>query len=70
MCRFNVKIAKSFLSGGFEMNGSENGYAGALFFALISLGAVLKIEDLVTGCAICAGGALLAAISLRRALNR
>ena len=52
------------------MNGSENGYAGALFFALISLGAVLKIEDLVTGCAICAGGALLAAISLRRAFNR
>ncbi len=52
------------------MNGSENGYAGALFFALISLGAVLKIEDFVTGLAICAGGALLAAISLRRALNR
>ena len=52
------------------MNGSENGYAGALFFALISLGAVLKIEDFVTSCAICAGGALLAAISLRRALNR
>lgn len=52
------------------MNGSENGYAGALFFALISLGAVLKIEDMVTGLAICAGGALLAAISLRRALNR
>ena len=52
------------------MNGSENGYAGALFFALISLGAVLKIEDLITGGAICAGGALLAAICLRRALNR
>lgn len=52
------------------MNGSENGYAGVLFFALISLGAVLKIEDMVTGGAICAGGALLAAISLRRALNR
>ena len=52
------------------MNGSENGYAGALFFALISLCAALKIEDFVTGCAICAGGALLAAISLRRALNR
>ena len=52
------------------MNGSENGYAGALFFGLISLGAVLKIEDLITGLAICAGGALLAAISLRRALNR
>ena len=52
------------------MNGSENGYAGALFFALISLGAALKIEDMITGGAICAGGALLAAISLRRALNR
>ncbi len=52
------------------MNGSENGYAGALFFALISLGAVLKIEDLITGGAVGAVGALLAAISLRRALNR
>lgn len=49
------------------MNGSENGYAGALFFALISLGALLKIDDaggLIVG-AICA---LLAAVSLRRAL--
>ena len=52
------------------MNGSENGYAGALFFALISLGAVFKIEDAVTSLGLCAGGALLAAISLRRALNR
>ncbi len=52
------------------MNGSENGYAGALFFALISLGAVLKIEDLITCGAVGAVGALLAAISLRRALNR
>ena len=49
------------------MNGSENGYAGALFFALISLGALLKIDDaagLIVG-AVCA---LLAAGSLRRAL--
>ena len=49
------------------MNGSENGYAGALFFALISLGALLKIDDaagLIVG-AVCA---LLAAVSLRRAL--
>ena len=52
------------------MNGSENGYAGALFFALISLGAILKIEDLITGGAVGAGGAVLAAICLRRALNR
>lgn len=49
------------------MNGSENGYAGALFFALIGLGALLKIDDaagLIVG-AVCA---LLAAGSLRRAL--
>ena len=49
------------------MNGSENGYAGALFFALIGLGALLKIDDaagLIVG-AVCA---LLAAVSLRRAL--
>lgn len=49
------------------MNGSENGYAAALFFALISLGALLKIDDeigLIVG-AVCA---LLAAVNLRRAL--
>lgn len=49
------------------MNGSENGYAGALFFALISLGALLKLDDeigFVVG-GICA---VLAAINLRRAL--
>lgn len=51
------------------MNGSENGYAGALFFALISLGAVLKIDNF-TGVLIGAGGAILAAISLRYALNK
>ena len=28
------------------MNGSENCYAGALFFALISLGAILKVDDI------------------------
>ena len=49
------------------MNGSENGYAGALFFALISLGAFLKLDDesgLIVG-AVCA---ILAAVNLRRAL--
>ena len=49
------------------MNGSENCYAGALFFALISLGAILKVDD-VFGWLIGAGCALLAAISLRRAM--
>ena len=50
------------------MNGSENGYAGALFFALISLGAILKIEDVAGGCTVGALCAIFAAISLRRAL--
>ena len=49
------------------MNGSENGYAGALFFALISLGALLKLDDSV-GWIVGAICALLSAISLRRAL--
>ena len=49
------------------MNGSENCYAGALFFALISLGAILKVDD-IFGWLISAGSALLAAISLRRAM--
>ncbi len=52
------------------MTGSENGYAGALFLALISLGAVLKIDDIMIGGAVGAVGALLAAISLRHALNQ
>ena len=49
------------------MNGSENGYASALFFALISFGALLKLDDFAGWVAgvICA---LLAAINLRRAL--
>ncbi len=49
------------------MNGSENGYASALFFTIVSLGALLKIDD-VTSYAIGAGAAILAAISLRNAL--
>ena len=49
------------------MNGSENCYAGALFFALISLGAILKLDD-IFGWFIGVGSALLAAISLRRSM--
>lgn len=49
------------------MNGSENGYAGAIFFALMTLGALLKLDD-TNGLIVGAVGALLAAISLRRAL--
>ena len=49
------------------MNGSENGYAGALFFALISFGALLKLED-IFGWAVGAGCAILSAICLRAAL--
>lgn len=52
------------------MNGSENAYAGAMFFALISLSAVLKIEDFIIGGAVGAGCALLAAIFFRIALNK
>lgn len=49
------------------MNGSENGYAGALFFALISLAALLKLED-IFGWAVGVGCAILSAICLRSAL--
>ena len=49
------------------MNGSENGYAGALFFALMSLGAILKLDELV-GWFVGAGCAVLSAICLRAAL--
>ena len=49
------------------MNGSENGYAGALFFALISLGTILKVDDVI-GLFVGAASALFAAVSLRRAL--
>ena len=49
------------------MNGSENGYAGASFFALVSLGAILKVDDVV-GLFVGAASALFAAVSLRRAL--
>lgn len=48
------------------MNGSENGYAGALFFSLMSLGALLKLDDVGSWFVgvICA---VFAAISLRLA---
>lgn len=49
------------------MNGSENGYAGALFFALISFGTILKVDDVV-GLFVGAASALFAAVSLRQAL--
>ena len=49
------------------MNGSENGYAGAIFFALMSLGAIFKLDDVI-GLVVGAAGAVFAAISLRRAL--
>lgn len=49
------------------MNGSENGYAGALFFALMSFGAFLKLEDFV-GWIIGVICAVFATICLRFAL--
>lgn len=53
---------------GFDlMNGSENGFAGALFFSLIALGAILKIDD-VAGLAVAAVSAIAAATSVRRAI--
>lgn len=51
------------------MNGSENSYAGALFLAIMSVGAFLKLDDEL-GLAVGAVFALAAAISLRRALNQ
>ena len=50
------------------MNGGENGFAAALFFTLIAIGALLKLED-VTGLALAAGSAIIAASFLRRALS-
>ena len=47
------------------MNGSENGFAGALFFSLIAVGAILKMED-IFGLAVALGAAIAAAIFLRR----
>lgn len=47
------------------MNGSENSYAGAIFFALMSLGAFFKLDD-STGYIIGVTCAFVAAILLRR----
>ena len=49
------------------LNGSENGFAGALFFSLVSIGALLKVDDII-GWGIGAFSALAAAICLRKAL--
>ena len=49
------------------MNGSENGFAVTLFFSLIALGAILKIDD-VAGLAIAAVSSMAAAAALRRAI--
>lgn len=49
------------------MNGSENGFAGTLFFSLIAVGAILKIED-AAGLAVAAICAIAAATCLRRAI--
>ena len=51
------------------MNGSENGYAGALFLALMSVGALFRLDG-EFGWAVGAALALAAAISLRRALSQ
>lgn len=51
------------------MNGSENWYASAIFFALISFGTFLKFDDVI-GFAGGATSAIVAAISLRRALAK
>ncbi len=50
------------------MNDSANGFAGALFFTLVAIGAFTGMED-VFGMATGAGGALIAAVCLRRALT-
>lgn len=51
------------------MNGSENAYAGAFFLALMSFGALLKLDDMT---ALIVGGlcAVAGAICLRQALNK
>ena len=51
------------------MNGSENFYAGAIFFVTVSLGAFLKLDG-STGWAVGVTCALVAAICLRRGLMK
>lgn len=49
------------------MNGSANGFAGALFFSLVSIGIIFAVEGVV-GWVIGAVSAMFAAVNLRRAL--
>lgn len=49
------------------MNGSANGFAGALFFSLVSIGMIFAVEGVV-GWVIGGLSAMFAAVSLRRAL--
>ena len=49
------------------MNGSANGFAGALFFSLVSIGMIFAVEGLV-GWVVGLLSAMFAAVSLRRAL--
>lgn len=49
------------------MNGSANGFAGALFFSLVSIGIILAVEGVI-GWIIGGLSAMFAAVSLRRAL--
>lgn len=48
------------------MNGSANGFAGALFFSLVSIGVILAVGDII-GWGIGAVSAIFAAVSLRSA---
>lgn len=48
------------------MNGSANGFAGALFFSLVAIGVILAVGDII-GWGIGAVSAIFAAVSLRHA---
>lgn len=48
------------------MNGSANGFAGALFFSLVAIGVILTVEDII-GWGVGAISATFAALSLRHA---
>lgn len=49
------------------MNGSANGFAGALFFSLVAVGMILAVEGVI-GWVVGAFSAIFAAVNLRRAL--
>lgn len=51
------------------MKGNENGFAGALFFSLVGIGTLLKVDDIIAGATAAAIFALLAAICLRISLT-